>query len=240
MPMDEGIDGSAGRAGAGRRTNFRMGMVVALIAFTGFARTFYLRPAFFQQPLSRLVFIHGIVMTAWVALFTAQSWLVAKRRVDVHRKLGIAGALLAALVLILGVRTAIVATRLGHAPGPPIPFLAVPLFDMAIFGTLIGLGLYHRRRPDLHKRLMLLGTLSILSAPFGRLVPLVFHRRMPPMALVLMSLTTLACVAYDTVKHRRLHPVFGWGFLLIAASCPLRLWVGTTETWHAFAIWLTT
>ena len=72
---------------------------------------------------------------------------------------------------------------------------------------------------------------------YGVVVRVNSHR-IPSMSLVLMSLTTLACVAYDTVKHRRLHPVFGWGFLFIAASCPLRLWLGGTEAWHRFAVWL--
>jgi hypothetical protein len=49
----------------------------------------------------------------------------------------------------------------------------------------------------------------------------------------------LACVIYDTVKNRRLHPAFGWGILFIVASQPLRLMLTDTAVWMQFATWLT-
>ena len=40
------------------------------------------------------------------------------------------------------------------APGQP--FLAVPFFDMVVFTGLVAAGLWHRRRADIHKRLLTL------------------------------------------------------------------------------------
>ncbi|MHB1233048.1 MAG: hypothetical protein ACYCZQ_10800 [Burkholderiales bacterium] len=59
-----------------------------------------------------------------------------------------------------------------------------------------------------------------------------------PVFFGLTDLCVLSCVAYDTIKHRRLHPAFGWGVLLIVASQPLRLLLTGTSAWQRFAMWL--
>jgi hypothetical protein len=54
----------------------------------------------------------------------------------------------------------------------------------------------------------------------------------------LTTLGVLACVVFDTVKHRRLHPAFLWGTLFLVASQPLRLILAGTDAWMRFATWL--
>ena len=122
-------------------------LAAMVIVFAGFARTFYLKAIFDPSSLSVLLATHGTVMTGWFVLFFVQVRLVASQRVAMHRKLGIFGAALAMLVLILGVATAITAVRLGHVPPggpPPRIFLAVPLGDMLVFACLVGAGLLLR------------------------------------------------------------------------------------------------
>ena len=85
--------------------------------------------------------------------FLLQTTLVATGRTYLHRRMGIAGALLAALVVILGVVTAVARIKGGAAPipgVPPLAFLAIPLFDMLVFGILVGAALW--RRPADHSR----------------------------------------------------------------------------------------
>ena len=214
-------------------------IVVALVALVGFARTFYLK-AFFDTPaLTPLVHLHGIVMTLWVSLYVVQTWLVATHRTRIHRRLGIFVALWAVVVLVVGTSTGIMSAKLGHSPGPPpLRFLAVPLGDMVVFGTLVSIGLYFRSKREIHRRLMLIATLGILTAAFGR-IPLDFllsHR--PFSAFALTDLTVLAFVAYDTFKHRRLHPAFAWGGLLTIVSQPIRFALSSTDAWMQFASWM--
>jgi hypothetical protein len=78
--------------------------------------------------------VHGLVFTSWLALFFAQVVLVAAHRTDVHRRLGVAGGALAALVAAVGVVTAVVRAKQGAAPPgfPPLAFLAIPLTDMLV------------------------------------------------------------------------------------------------------------
>jgi hypothetical protein len=81
-------------------------------------------------------------------LFLTQTSLVAAGRTDIHRRLGVAGALLAPLLLVVGYLTAIESPRLGHTPpgGPPLAFLAVPIGTLAVFASLVGAGHSQRRR----------------------------------------------------------------------------------------------
>jgi hypothetical protein len=117
--------------------------------------------------------------------------------------------------------------------------MAVPLGDMLMFAILVGTGLFFRRRSEIHKRLMLLSCGVFLTAAIAR-IPLKFIETGGPLIYFgLTDLCLLACVAFDTVKHRRLHPAFGWGVLLLIASQPLRLMLAGTDAWMRFATWLT-
>ena len=100
-----------------------------------------------------------------------QTALVAGGRRDIHRRLGVAGAVLAAAMVVVGTILAIWNAREGRAPPgvPPLPFLIIPLFDMLVFAPLVAAAVWYRRRPETHKRLMLLATLSLLAAAVARL-----------------------------------------------------------------------
>jgi hypothetical protein len=215
-------------------------LTAVLVVFAGFARTYYLKGIYGAPALTGLVHLHGLVMTLWFALFVVQVRLVAAGRVDLHRRLGQFGAALAVAIVGVGTVTAITAARLGHSPGPPpLVFLTIPLGDMVVFSVLISLGLSYRQRPALHKRLLLLSSLGILTAAIARIPLDVIHNGGLPLYFGLTDLCVLVCLGLDTVKNRRLHPAFGWGFLFIIASQAFRFWLAGTAQWLSFAAWLT-
>jgi hypothetical protein len=182
-----------------------------------------------------------LVFTSWLVLFVTQTTLVAAHRTDIHRRLGIVGGVLAVLMILLGVTTAIIRAKQGATPIPevsPLSFLVIPLGDMFVFSILIGAGFYYRRRPDVHKRLMLLATIAILGAAIARL-PLAIMKAGPPAFFGLTDVLVLTCVAYDLVTLRRVHRATALAGLLIVASQPLRLMLGGTHVWLSFAAWLT-
>src|SRR5204863_9747230 len=126
--------------------------------------------------LTPLVAWHGFVFSLWPALLLMQTTLVARRRLSLHRTLGIAGAVLSVLMIVIGMMAAIEAAQLGHRGASPVEmpdalmFLAIPVRDLFVFAVLAGLGFWYRHSPATHKRLMLLATLGgILPAPVGRL-----------------------------------------------------------------------
>jgi hypothetical protein len=214
-------------------------LAAVIIVFAGFARTYYLKGVFGTPELSGLLHLHGLVMTSWFALFFVQVRLVATHRADWHQRLGIFGAALAALIVGVGTLTAIAAARAGHSPGPPpLVFMAIPLGEMVVFPVLVILGLAYRRRPAVHKRLILLASLSMLTPAIAR-IPLEFVRNGGlPLFFGLTDLFILLCVGFDTIKNRRLHPAFGFGFLFIFASQAFRFWLAGTPQWMRFATWL--
>jgi hypothetical protein len=231
----------AGTRQGTRRFYVGVAIAVLITVFLGFSRSYFLKAYYGTPELSLYVHIHGLVFTSWVLLFLAQTTLVATDRTDLHRKLGVGGAVLAALLLIMGTTTAILRVKGGGSspiPGvPPLSFLAVPLFDMVVFAMLIGAGLVLRNRPDTHKRLMTLGTIALTSAPIARLP---FVRPVGPLAFFgLTDLFIVAMLVYDLATRRKVHPATIWGGLVILASQPLRLMISGTPAWLAFAGWLT-
>jgi hypothetical protein len=217
-----------------------MAIAAALTVFIGFARTYYLGSFFEARPVSTLVHFHGIVCTAWILLFVAQTSLVAGGRTDIHRKLGIGGAVLAGVVLVVGYFTAVTAARNGVAPPgelPPLGFLAVPLGTLLAFGILVGLGLYNRRRSETHRRLMLLATIAVVTPAIARLR--FFLPGGPLLAIGGTCAFVLVCLFYDRLAHGRVHPAFLWGGLFLMLSLPLRFAMGRTDAWLAVAGWLT-
>lgn len=210
-----------------------------LIVFAGFARTYYLKGVFGAPPILELVHVHGIVMTSWFLLFLVQVGLVATRHTNIHRKVGVGGTVLAALMVIIGVATAISAARRGVTPGPPpLVFLVIPLGDLFVFSILVAAGISLRKKLATHKRLMLTASMGILTPAIAR-IPLEFIATGGPLVFFgLTDLVILAVIAVDTVRNRRLHPAFAWGALLVIASQPLRLMLAGTDVWMRFATWL--
>ena len=220
-----------------RRLYILAAIFIPIIVVIGFARTYYLKGFFSTPPIpSRLVHLHGLVMSAWVILFVTQVSLVATKRTKTHQRLGVLGSVLAGLVFVIGILTGISAAARGGSPGPPaLQFLIVPISDMLVFGVLVSLALYFRRKLDVHKRLMLLAGVNLLAPAIAR-IPLHFIAAGGALAFFgLTDLCLIACVAFDTVKHRKLHPVFLWGLLFIIVSQPLRIWFAGTDVWLKIA-----
>ena len=217
-----------------------MAFTAALTAFAGFARTYYLRSAFGTPELTTLVHVHGALATSWILLFLTQTSLVAARRTDLHRRLGIAGAGLAVLMVVVGCVTSIEGARRGAAPpgASPLPFLSVPLGTVLVFAILAGTGLYRRRQSETHKRLMLLATIAILTPALAR-VGRIFAPEGPPLAIGGTCLFVVACMLYDRLAHGRVHPAFLWGGLFLMISLPARFAIGQTDAWLPVAQWLT-
>jgi hypothetical protein len=222
-------------------------VLMAVVAFVGFAPTFYLKvftggPMVTfgaGRPFTPLVYLHGVLFTSWVALFIVQTALISSRRVAVHRRVGIAGAVLAAAMIVVAMMTAVAgAKRSAGPPGiPPLVFLAIPVFDMVMFATFVTAALALRRRKEAHKRLMLLAYVSILAAPVARLPGVL---ALGPLAFYGIAFVFLAAgIVYDLVSRRRVHPAYVWGGALLVASVPLRLAISGTATWMAIAHALT-
>lgn len=214
-----------------------MSVAIGLIVFIGFSRTYFLAGLFHAKPLpAPIVHIHGAVFTGWILLLIAQSALAANGRIDIHRRLGIAGLTLAPLVVVLGFFVANeMLRRQWAAPGfDARAIYAVALSEILGFALPVGFAFALRRKPAFHKRLVLIGTMAMMTAGFGRWpVHFLLHKPFPAM---MASFTLLLLLAlYDLLSLRRLHraTVLGGGWVIFIELTAIA--IGHTTAWRSLA-----
>lgn len=220
-----------------------MAIVTAATIVTGFAHTYLPKVVTGVPALPPIVHLHAAIFSCWLVFFVAQTTLILTGRTAIHRRLGVAGVVLASLMLVVGTATAIAVARLGHRgiPGVEFPdaegFLLLNLGSITVFATLVGFGWYFRRNAQTHKRLMLMATVGGLVGPGVSRLPFASGR--PPVIGVLALAFLLAGPVYDLVTRRRVHPAYLWGGLLaIAAIPPVVALESATAAWHSIASWL--
>jgi len=226
------------------RKRFYPLIAVLLVAFvvTGFSRTYYLRFLSDLPPMKTLLQLHGLIFTAWLALFIAQTQLVAARRVDLHMKLGVLGVFLALAVVASGVGAMFdaAATPRVNLLGMTAPQASIiPLVAITQFAVLVTAGVALRRRASLHKRFMLLAMIGVLGPPTARLIGLLGMRQYA--LLIQMSVIAVlvtVCLVYDWRRNRVVHPVFAIGGLVLILLWPARYAFGRSEMWQPIGDWI--
>jgi hypothetical protein len=212
------------------------------ITFAGFARTYYLR-GLVEAPLpSWVVHVHGLLMTAWVALFVVQAALIPANRIRLHQRLGYSSIGLAVVIAFFGIWTALRAARDGSLSVPPgfsePAFSIVPLGDIVLFALFFGGAIYFRKNAATHKRLMLLTLLNFLPPGLGRL-PIAAVQAAPVAWLLgVIGGVSLVCVVFDRWRYGRVNGVFVAGAVTLIASFPIRIALMGTQAWLSTATWL--
>jgi len=197
-------------------------LVIAVILFLGFSRNYYLRHWLGTRELSLAAYLHGLIMTLWVLLFLTQTFLISRHRLSRHRVLGTAGAGLAVVVVIFGCYT-ILADIARESPRADFgvqlqTFVAFDGISLLIFGGVVATALYMRKRPEIHRRLMLVAMIALLPPAFGRLVANVTQQHVEVAVLFIMFVSVLSFAALDAMRHGRLHPAFLWGGAAVLIS----------------------
>jgi hypothetical protein len=227
---------------ASRRFYGAMAISIAALVFAGFARTYYLREWFDVPPITMLLHLHGLAFTAWVLLFVVQTRLIAAHNYRMHMRLGIAGVIVAACVVVLGVATAIVsasAPRMRPMGLTSPQFSLIPLVAITSFAILVSAAIFFRRRPEFHKRLMTLAMIAVIAPPTARLIALTtdgthFLAIQTSMTAVLVIL----CLINDWQGRRTLHPLYAICGTFLVISWPLRVWVARTPAWDHAGQWI--
>jgi hypothetical protein len=216
-----------------------MALLMLVTVLLGFAPTYYLAGVF-RAPLPSLVIhLHGAAFSCWILLVGTQTSLVSAGRVDIHRRLGMIGFVLACLMVVLGVSAATDSLARGAGPAgrDVLFFYIIPLTDMLVFSILIFSAYRNRFNAAAHKRLLLVATSSLLVAAIARW-PWAYLHRQAPRAAVISYGFLLMLVAYDLWSTRKVHRATLWGSALMVFVYQIRLPIGRTEAWHAFAGWV--
>lgn len=213
-----------------------MALLIMATVFVGFAHTYYLAGLFHAPLPSLIIHMHGAAFSCWILLLVTQTSLVSAGRVDIHRRLGIAGFLLACLMAILGVLAATdsLVREAGPAGGDPKFFYIIPLTDMLIFATLVLFAFRARSNPPAHKRLILVATIALMIAAIARW-PFVIVQGKAPMAALFSYIFLLILVAYDLWSTRKVHRATLWAGAFLIFVQQIRIPIGRTAAWHALA-----
>lgn len=243
------IETSAGgkflRHASHRRWDFVL-MALAVLLFAALAFVPSLpNPGQRLAPVTPLVAVHGILTTAWLLLFLAQTVLIATGRRTVHRWLGTASVVLAAAIVVVGYKVAIAMTIRGfdlsgdlNVKADPAAYLIFPLGDLLTFIVLLSTGLWFRHQPGTHKRFMLLATVGMMAP--ASLSHIVGHnlRSMPVLFVPLLAFVFLSPALYDRFRVGRFHRVTLWGGIALFVWGNVRAMIGPGGPWKQFAGWL--
>jgi len=214
-----------------------MAFLMCACVYIGFSPT-YFQAGMMRAPLpSPILHLHGAVFTLWMLLFTTQAVLVAAHRVKWHRSLGTVAFCLPPLMIVLGVIAAVDALHRGVQIGPldPATSFAIPTIGILGFIVVIYASWKTRRQPDAHKRLILLATIGLVEAAFGRFP---WSRLgLPPAAGALTGLGILIVlvIVYDLVSLHRIHRSTMWAAPLTLVVNAAAVPIGMTAAWHSFA-----
>ena len=226
-----------------------MALALAAVAFVGFAPTYYL-VGLNNSPtplLTPKLHVHAGLSTAWILMLIVQTQLIAAGRRDIHKMLGFASTGIAAATAITGMVVAIESERRIHTAATadtlmdPYVFLMFPTMSVGLFAVFVSLAIIKRNRPDTHKRLMLLGTISLIGPALARMVTMAVKGLgivgMPGVvgAVLLMNVFIAAIAIRDFQTRGRLHPATLWGGGLFLLSEPLRFVIAFSEPWQTFA-----
>jgi hypothetical protein len=226
-----------------------MAGLCAAIAFLGFLPTYW--APLWQGTLSvpRIAHLHAVVFFSWTLFFILQTWLVANGRTARHRELGLFGIALATAMLFTGTMVAIGSMNKFIALGfvdEARAFSLVPLSGIAYFAVVVAYAIANTKNPTVHKRAMVLATVSLLQpavarwfltflAPEGATVqPPVLFTIVPG---VLSDLPLVYAMLHDWRTRGRPHKVYVIGAITLVAMQVLRVPVSATDTWLAIADW---
>lgn len=233
-----------------------MAAICAACAFGFFSLTYWgpLATGRFHGP--PVFHVHGIVFSSWTLLLVWQADLAAKRSVVRHRAFGMLGAAIATAMVFTGLWASVASIKLQEAAGhgeAARTFAIVPVTAILLFAGLVIAAIVNVKRPEWHKRLMLIATASILQAAVARVFfvltraspNLISPADAPPATValsivpgVIVDLLIVAGMVYDWRTRGRVHPAYLVGGTLVVALQFLRVPLSETAAWQGFIDWL--
>ncbi len=221
---------------AERRYYLAMCLYILLVVIVGFWPTFY-GPLFSGTlDLNNILKFHGVIFSSWALILVMQAALVSTGRIALHRKLGIFAATYGAFLVLVGFYTMynkfVTKMAAGDEFGAHSGWL-IALVDMVLFSTFMTLAIVYRKKPDVHKRLILVATVAILGAAAGRMP---FLPNIPLIMAVFMA-PILVGIIFDLLTRRRAHAVYVIGLVVYLVSF-VRVPLRESDAWVGFSRWL--
>lgn len=186
-----------------------IGLWFVVLTVVGFSPSFFFRNR--PEPLPVHQIVHGVVYSTWVVLFFVQALLISTRRVRWHITLGVASAFLLLLMIPVGFYVVLVKTAAGLKS---IDEAGFNLTELALGIALAFAGLASRKRPFVHKRLMLFATLMLTVAAADRVALVLGLEELRLFRKLLAAAPAIALVGYDIFLRRQV-PVLSASLLAL-------------------------
>jgi hypothetical protein len=187
---------------------FAMSLLMTVVVVYGFSRTMGSRIIHPATTPPTILYIHAFVFYGWLAFFIFQSALVRTHNVKLHRTTGWFGVALGVIIPLVGISTTITMNRIrffvrheADAPG----FMLIPLFDMVCFTATFALAIYWRKKPEYHRRLILIASCALTAAGWGRFPGALFQSNY---FYVGVDLLIFLGALRDWIVSRRVHVVY--------------------------------
>jgi hypothetical protein len=245
---------ATGIATTGERFYVRMAATFIAIAVIGFAPTYWVPMLRGTLDVPPFAHVHAVVFYGWTLLFLKQTSLAAAGRMARHRELGAAGVALATAMLFVGLAMSVSSLRRFEAGGLGEAgriFSIVSLTAIVLFSALFAVAVVNVRRPDVHKRVMLVATVSLLQAAIARWfvyflapdVPAGAIAPPPPIGVtvlpaVLANLLIVWAMLHDRRTIGHVHRAYWLAGAALVATQVLRLPLSGTAAWSHVAGWL--
>lgn len=215
------------------------GLVGLAAALIGFSTTYLIPMA--QQTFAAPLFVHlhGLLCLSWILLFIGQCLLVRGRRTRLHRRIGLIGVPIAIGILVSGVAVASwTVTRDFDAAGQTaISSILGTITGLTLFATFVVAAIVFRRKPDWHKRLMLLATVALLWPAWFRwrhLLPFV-PRPEIIFAIAIAYVPLLVAALRDWRRYGQVHPVWKYVAPTYVAEQTFETLAFDSAPWRAVA-----
>lgn len=216
------------------------GLLVTLLAFIGFWPTYFGPLLAGTLAKAQVIHVHAVVMVVWLALLMTQVALAATGRIRQHMQVGKWVFAWGLVVIVVGLVLSfnifagyVTAGEMAVGQRRMFAFLR----DMVFFTPFLIAGWIYRRRPEIHKRLMLTAATILLLPAVSRMTFL----GPPPQPvwefMLVWPLPIYVLMIYDYVTRKLIHPVYVVGvlaMLTMRVMLPLR----TTEAWTQVSGWL--
>lgn len=221
---------------------FTASLIALAIVLTGFYKTFII-PSFqgtFEAPL--VIYLHGFFLFLWSLVFIAQTILIRKR-FKLHRLLGFSSLILVGGIVISTMASGVYVMKRDLAAGLgeiAISSLVGTFTTPLVFASFVAAGTFYKRKPEIHKRLMLLAMIAILWPAFFR-----FRHYFPSVpnpelvfAMIIPNSMILLAALWEKLSIGRIHGVYLTAGAALFAENAVETWLFDSPGWRVTAHWL--
>ncbi|MCF0072845.1 hypothetical protein LZD49_20360 [Dyadobacter sp. CY261] len=180
--------------------------------------------------------VHGLIMTAWMGIFLAQTLLVANGNIKRHKQLGQTGFVFGILVWVSLVVVTVRALIVNNPPEPGGQFdiLFIQLYLQILFGIFFSWGMLVRKRAAAHKRLLFLATMIVIQAGIDRIRFLPGIQEILFIRFIYLDILLIPLFVYDWLSLKRIHFITWFGTLLICTLQTGIVFGWGSPAWHRF------